>query len=545
MSAVQSNTFLSQPSVPDLPESSSTSKSSRQPQPSAQAEPTKLADLRQLTLENGRIIDLPVSILQGSPPKPAEFLHLQHHFEATRGTPIDISACKTADEAIDVLADEIEAIRMLLYGYVVNFKRYVDRFEAAHTEVRNEALSVAESYRGLAKLAGPAQESARLIEDKFFELKKRIADLPVGRGPIQPPPLKRLRGGLNNPALSPEENKTIKTRQGERFEENSKISGVRESEQKLVDAALVKDILEPSAPPKPKAKKQRKKLPFDHELTFRVDKVVDGIETARAQLEVAQDVTSRNLAVLRYLEDESQKDGRELWAWYDVVERVVATAGKISQANERRVEAYHKWATQCVENAAPTTPEVPQDAPTATPATDTPDASPPAPFAATNNGDSQVPPPAVLPDDAMVVDGEVYAITLDLKCEKPYDELTHEEAISVLKSLPVRVNFVPYVPPAPSAQDEAAAETGAKSAAASETPCPSPANKTPSARSAALSDASPPESERCAPKPRSRKRGRQDADGESDTNESAGADKADPRPDAGGSPIKKKRGGNA
>ena len=123
-----------------------------------------LADLRQLTLESGRIIDLPFSILRDPAPKPTDFLHLQHYFEGKDGVPVDLSKCETADEAIDVLADEIEAIRLLLYGYVVNFKRYVDRFEEAHEKIREEISGVRESYDGLAKIVTPAHRAAMRVE---------------------------------------------------------------------------------------------------------------------------------------------------------------------------------------------------------------------------------------------------------------------------------------------------------------------------------------------------------------------------------------------
>ncbi|KAI0821743.1 hypothetical protein BC628DRAFT_1422376 [Trametes gibbosa] len=560
MSAIQSNIPIARPSVSESLESSSTFVPSPQPQPPAEpvAPVTKLADLRQLTLENGRIIDLPVSVLQDSPPKPVEFLHLQHHFEATRGTPVDISACDTADEAIDVLADEIEAMRLLLHGYVVNFKRYVDRFEATHTELRKEVISVAVSYDGLTRLIGPAHESARVVEEQFVELRKKLTALPVGGAQVPPPKITKVRGGLHNPPLSAGENRTIQARERERFEEGTKIHGLLRSKKKLVDAGLLKEILEPTLLPKPQAKKHRKKLPFSHELMFKIDKVVEDVEAARQQLQVAQTVTSRNLAVLRYLEDESVKDGKELWAWYEVAERWATTAGKVSKMNERRIEAYDKWATDCAENAAATPPEASSDAAPTTEISvplDTPDAQPSESAVTGINGDLQESQtPLGSPDDTMLVDGDVYAVTLDLECEKPYDELTHEEAISVLKSLPIRVHFVPYVPPAETVQDEKAIDASAKSTEVPESPCPSPASKPPVARPAAPPESdeiSPPQSEReprCAPKPRSRKRARQDADadGEADAGSGAAADKPDPRPKAGGSSIKKKkRGGNA
>lgn len=119
--------------------------------------------MRQITLEDGQIIDIPIAVLQNPALKPTQFVNLQHHFAAHRGEPVDLSQCETADEAIDILADEVEAVRLVLYGYIVNFQRYVERFEAAHAELRAEILSMAESYKGLVKVSAHAEQIARQI----------------------------------------------------------------------------------------------------------------------------------------------------------------------------------------------------------------------------------------------------------------------------------------------------------------------------------------------------------------------------------------------
>ncbi|KAI0660279.1 hypothetical protein C8Q70DRAFT_1053488 [Cubamyces menziesii] len=519
-----------------------------------------LADLRQLTLESGRIIDLPFSILRDPAPKPTDFLHLQHYFEGKDGVPVDLSKCETADEAIDVLADEIEAIRLLLYGYVVNFKRYVDRFEEAHEKIREEISGVRESYDGLAKIVTPAHRAAMRVEERFFELEQRISRLPAPAPGVQKPPklFRGSRGGLKNPLLSAEENKTMMERQRQRNEERTAIHGIIEASNKLVDAAILKDVFDPPRPepqPEKEAKEPRKKHPFTHELSLKIDKVTEGVQEARKLLATAQTVTMHELAVLRYREDEMEENAKELWKWHETAEGIAITAGKVSEMNQRRIDNYDKWAAGCEEAAAAAA----KSAETQDESTAPENAEDPAAAATDNNGTAEPPAPSPPPPSVPVVrpaptlNGDFYALVMDLACTKPYDELTREEAIDVLKSLPARVHFVPYVDLESPADAECNGEVanGAQDAekvanddalarkvqaaddSASDAACPSPAAKA-AVADPSLATSSPvtPERERCSTKPRSRKRARQDDD----------VDDASPCPATDGSPTKKKRG---
>lgn len=142
------------------------------------------------------------------------------------------------------------------------------------------------------------------------------------------------------------------------------------------------------------------------------------------------------------------------------------------------------------------------------------------------------------------LEGDVYAVALDLKYKKDYDELTRDEAIDLLKMLPLRVQFVPYGAPLESdAQegDEIAVDDGeAKSVESVQgSSCPSPAEK--AAAAAAVPESPTPRSET---KPRSRKRTRNEHDDAEGERCAVGAT-VDPRPRSGGSPVKKKRGGDA
>ncbi|OSC98624.1 hypothetical protein PYCCODRAFT_977562 [Trametes coccinea BRFM310] len=527
-----------------------------------------LAELRQLTLESGRIIDLPVSILTGPAPKPSEFLHLQHYFEGRRGAPINLADCESADDAIDLLADEIEAIRLLLYGYVVNFKRYVDRFEDTHATLRREIDSVGESYQGLAKLIAPARDAAYAVEEKFLELEKKLARLPVGGGPRPPKFKKSRRGGLANPPLSQEETQEMRVRQNSSTQERLGINAFVGVGRELDDAAILKEAMEPPRPaPQPdrgsQVKKVRPSQPLTHDLTVKINKVVDNVQEARELLQSAQLVTTNNLAVLRYRQDEAETHVRELWKWHDETESSALTAGKVSQLNEGRIAAYDKWASKCQEHAAASQTDQSRSRPCA----DHEDGSVPRQIsdaAATRTLDDTIReptpscpvamPPGSDPGRPDPLDGDLYAITMDLSCDKPYDELSREEAISILKSLPLRVHFVPYIAPedrpsvrcnaadpdsislngdakAPDHPDRVEDEDGR--------PCPPPGEKTADASSNPSElNASPTASERarCETKPRSRKRTRGHDDGQES------AEEPERRAAASGPPRKKKRG---
>ncbi|KAL7278184.1 hypothetical protein ACG7TL_008157 [Trametes sanguinea] len=528
-----------------------------------------LAELRQLTLESGRIIDLPVSILSGPAPKPSEFLHLQHYFEGRRGSPVNLAECESADDAIDLLADEIEAIRLLLYGYVVNFKRYVDRFEDTHAMLRREIDSVGESYQGLAKLITPAQDAAYAVEAKFLELEKKLARLPVGGGPRPPKFKKSRRGGLANPPLTQEESQAMRARQHSTTQERLGINAFVGVGRELEDAAILKEVMEPSRPnPQPgkssQVKKTRPSQPLTHDLTVKINKVVDNVQEARELLQSAQLVTTNNLAVLRYRQDEAETHVRELWKWHDETESSALTAGKVSQLNEGRIAAYDKWASKCEEHAAASQTDQSRSRPCA----DHEDGSGPRQIsdaAATRTLDETsrelspscpvAMPPSSDPGRPDPLDGDLYAITMDLSCDKPFDELSREEAISILKSLPLRVHFVPYIAPedrpsvrcngadiaSKSVNGDAKVPDGPERVEAG-TPCPSPGEKTTDASSNPSElNASPTASERarCETKLRSRKRTRGNDDGQES------AEEPERGSAASGPPRKKKRGSRA
>ncbi len=153
----------------------------------------------------------------------------------------------------------------------------------------------------------------------------------------------------------------------------------------------------------------------------------------------------------------------------------------------------------------------------------------------------------------MTASEDVYAVTLNIKCDKKLEELTREEAIVMLKALPLRIHFAPCgnlagdvdradeVEDAPSVTVEQLGRTNPSTlisvAGPSETNTAAPVSEADSSMSTSASDAAqlpaPTKLKKSKAKVQSRKRGR--------ASEDADSPEADPRPAAGGSPVKRAR----
>ncbi|KAI0781394.1 hypothetical protein BD413DRAFT_489526 [Trametes elegans] len=539
----------------------SSAQTSSQPAGAIHSTISALKDLRELTLENGRVIDLPITLLRDPAPKPVEFLHLQHYFEGGRGTAVDLSKCASADEAIDVLADEVEAMRLLLHGYVANFRRYVDRFEASQKQLREDIDGLAESYLGLMKIVKPACEAAKAVDQKFTALEKKLATVPVGRG--VPPPPKIVRGprlsALHNPPLSKAENAEARARQVKSRAQEREYNDVRVAEATLNDAAIVKEIMEPAPAPAPARREAAGESDpaASTELFVKIERLADGVAEARDELAKVQEATANNLVILRYREDESRMAARELWGRHDLTESFACAAGNISRAYAPRIDGYHKWADKAAAAAT---------------AADAADAEAAARDAAQDGAKDKVAAgnapkdganATAEPVKAPTLDGDLYAVTLDVSCEKPFEEMTREEAVAVLNSLPRRIYFVPYLGPprdqdddgadpeteAPPPPGETAAETEEGAAKAAGTACADAAEavdaadtgKTIASTTCSAKAATDGHLNGSKASPRAHKRGRDGAEDE----ERVAVSDADPRPQSGGSPVKKRRQGKA
>lgn len=136
--------------------------------------------------------------------------------------------------------------------------------------------------------------------------------------------------------MSEEDRATIDARKNSYDKAKHSLTAVSYGEQTLKDAAVVKAAISP-APSSSKtvasrfAKKSRKP---DTKVTLKIDKVVEGVEAAHEQLHVADMMTKRKLAILRYMEEDRKTDTGELWKKYDRMSSSTWRAYQLNKINE-------------------------------------------------------------------------------------------------------------------------------------------------------------------------------------------------------------------
>lgn len=120
--------------------------------PSATAPTQPIADpaasymnLQQMITEGGRFVDIPHELLRQPPPKPSEFLYFQNYYERPSPLREDLNRCKTTQDAVDLLATELEIMHALVSGYVKNLITATTRFDEDIAKVHQEHASLQEN----------------------------------------------------------------------------------------------------------------------------------------------------------------------------------------------------------------------------------------------------------------------------------------------------------------------------------------------------------------------------------------------------------------
>ena len=172
--------------------------SANQPSDSGKKAAGRLIDfaVRQYLREDGTFLDIPADILPNPPTKPIQFLHLEHYFMAPSGLKKDLGECAGPEEAVDILANELAAMQLLLRGYFTHLERYVAKFDGQHEELQKEILSLGESYMGLRMLAQPACAQSKAVSYVSRRLLIHISRRPcltAFAGPISTPWNRRSR----------------------------------------------------------------------------------------------------------------------------------------------------------------------------------------------------------------------------------------------------------------------------------------------------------------------------------------------------------------
>ena len=117
-------------------------------------------ELRPILLPDGSFWDVPKGTLREPPPKPVEFLYLQHYYESAPGVSQDLASCATLEEKVDVLADEVAGLKHLLSGFADSFGRYARFLSDKHKEVQHELHETRTSYKGLQVISDYVQQQS-------------------------------------------------------------------------------------------------------------------------------------------------------------------------------------------------------------------------------------------------------------------------------------------------------------------------------------------------------------------------------------------------
>ncbi|KAI0366119.1 hypothetical protein BV20DRAFT_982122 [Pilatotrama ljubarskyi] len=395
------------------------------------AAPDILDDMRQLTLGNGRIIDLPVSILQDTLLKPVEFLCLEHHFITRRGASIDLAQCRSVDEAVEVLADEVESIRLLLYGYIDNFRKYVDHFEGSQRAVQLQVDGVAKRYEEVSHMAMRAHQAAAELQPSTAQTALTGDHAAAQR--VLP---------VMQPSTAVPEGSTPTTEEYHAvLQQLDELRRLQDTMFPLRGRGCSSNEAGPSSKPS-----------FTYEVSVALKKLPGKIESTRSLLNVAQTLTARDVSFLRRLEAVAREDAMELWLWEDSTRRLSRATTELLQRNQGHQTSETNLEDTTMSTGRTEEPDVGLPSGSA----GSPDASPIRLIGVTASDGgptgltSSVPCPASVIINTSagtlpVVEGDLYAVTLDMTCGKPFDDLSRDEAIRILKSLPARVRFVPYV----------------------------------------------------------------------------------------------------
>ncbi|RPD53101.1 hypothetical protein L226DRAFT_540809 [Lentinus tigrinus ALCF2SS1-7] len=520
--------------------------------------------VRQHMLEDGTIIDIPAGILRVPPPKPAEFLYLKHYYQRPSGVRQELKEAGSAEAAIDILADELEGMRHLLCGYVNNFEKYVDKFDAEHEAVQKDILSIVESYNGLRRIVKAVAEHAPVVDAAFLILKDKVCSLRAqSQSQMRPPPkIVQPRGGngQKNPKMTPEETKEFYERYGEHRQSQETATCVTNSQDALKKRVQLAELITPpsrsqadvdadddaAAPapcpaPAPADKKKKRAdkgkskskgkakaaeppaspaAPIDPRVEVKIEKLVEGLDAMREAFQRVHAKTERDLMHLRVLTQKEKTATEEIWKAHDEAELFAFRAGKTMKHAARCIEAYDRWATKALED---------QEA-QASQATDAPAES----VSVSDGGAASTAPSTdqAASQGSSAADSEAYTVSLNLRYDKDLDKLTREEAIEMLKALPLRIHFTPFG----TSENEGATATEDRRVAQ---PQVHGARQGASdvADASAVGAGQPPEAEKSNAGTQSRKRGRAS---ESES-EDAGEKPVDARVAAGGSPVKKMR----
>ncbi|KAI1789074.1 hypothetical protein LXA43DRAFT_949003 [Ganoderma leucocontextum] len=429
-------------------------------------------ELRQMITEDGRFVDIPKDLLRQPAPKPTEFLYFQHHYESPSSLRKDLKGCKTTEDAIDLLATELETMHALVSGYVKNLSTVTTRFDEDIAKVHQEHASLETNFLFCQYLLEHTNQVLTQLQYGYSLLKAKV-ELKVSQHSDlkKLPVIKPSNGRLHliaDPSMTPRQ-KAKNNDQANRIRITKSDSALVESTEAYGhEKAMVDELAHPELhPPKPSEKRKgtgetsqggRDASPsFEPHVMVKVNKLTEGLETMRETFQRVQAKTEKEFDNMRFLSAAATQDANEFWHLQDnLSNRTSLEAGEWVKHLKRTQAAYTEWAERPNPGNAASTDSTSSAPPAAngssSAAYPTPSSSQtPAGPSSSSSSDTaapvppnhQPPKPHVLP---FVSDPSTsaYAIHITVEHEKPVDELTREEAIAMLKALPQQLEFVPY-----------------------------------------------------------------------------------------------------
>ncbi|TBU45372.1 hypothetical protein BD309DRAFT_1079392 [Dichomitus squalens] len=430
-------------------------------------------ELHQMITEDGRFVDIPVDLLRYPPPKPTEFLYFQQFYEDASTLRQDLDRCKTVEDAIDLLATELESMHALMSGYVKCLVSVTQQFDKKYADVIERQENLKGDFAFNKNLVLHEMQLLGRLKRGYALLKEKV-DLKVRNcsGLTKLPIVKEVPPRRTHPPMTPEEQVIQKQRSSEWSTVQFNTARVSNAARLGREKDMVDELARPSLRHSDSAASEKGKgtdradrperedsnKPLEPRVIVKVNKLAEGLEVMGETFARVQMKTEREFEYLRFRSAEAAQNAAEFWSLYEQTKTVTYGVGWDIKELGRIHTAYTNWAER-PEPGSSTTGDT--DISGSSAAANGSSSSDPAQNASSSspsdtssampaNGHVSQPSKAVpVPLDSKpfttpVLPSGAYAVCITMEHVKPLDELTREEAIAALASLPQQLTFVPY-----------------------------------------------------------------------------------------------------
>ncbi|PIL34437.1 hypothetical protein GSI_03213 [Ganoderma sinense ZZ0214-1] len=413
-------------------------------------------ELQQLVTEEGRFVDIPIELLRQPPPKPSEFLYFQQYLASAPPLRQDLKKCKTTEDAIDILATELETMHALVAGYVKSLCTATARFDEDIAKVHEQHASLQTNFFFCQNLLLHTHQVLSQLQYGYTLLKAKVELKVSQHAGLKKLPVVKASNGRKHLVSDPEMTIRQKARNQDHLNRmlttKADAAAVQGTEAYGLEKAMVDELAHPQLhPPKSSGKGKGKGIDkgplFEPHVRVKVEKLAQGLETMRETFMRVEAKTDREFENLRFQIAGATKDTTEFWRLHDdMSNKASLDQGEWIKHLKRTHTAYTAWAERPapVNTAAPPTTgtfKLAESRPSSA-AYPTPSSSQTPESDAGPSQDTAAPqtPQVDLPFDPRT---SAYAIHISVNHDKPVDELTRDEAIAMLKALPQRFELVP------------------------------------------------------------------------------------------------------